>query len=82
MTLRCYLSSLLRIHHPDCKDCKAREQCGVQMRERLEELNLGMQPNLTRMGAGEEVVPHFDSKPGEAQASPPTSFAHQMKKTG
>ena len=37
MNLRCYLLSLLRIHHPDCERC-AREKYGVEMRKRLEEL--------------------------------------------
>ena len=39
MNLRCYLLSLLRIHRPDCARCKALEKCGLDMRERLAELN-------------------------------------------
>ena len=83
MKLRCYLLSLLRIHRPDCEHCKALEKCGLQMRERLAELNWQTQPNLTKKGLHSEVVPHFDSKLGEVVASPPISFAQeaqQMKK--
>ena len=36
--LRCYLLSLLRIHHPDCEHCNADEMCGDEMRKRLEAL--------------------------------------------
>jgi hypothetical protein len=80
--LRCYLLSLLRIHPPDCEHCKARERCGVEMRERLEELNGRTPPYSLNNGDHAEVVQVFDSKPGEGVTSPPTSFAHQMKKAG
>jgi len=80
--LRCYLLSFLRIHSSDCEHCKALEKCGLEMRARLQELNWRTQPNLVEKGAQGEAVPHFDSKPDEALASPPTSFAHQMKKAG
>ena len=46
MNLRCYLSSLLRIHRPYCQRCSAREIYGDEMRKRLEELNWRTQPNL------------------------------------
>ena len=41
MKLRCYLLFLLRIHHPDCQYCKAREGYATEMRKRLEELGWG-----------------------------------------
>ena len=65
MKLRCYLLSLLRIHHPDCEHCHARETCGDEMRKRLEELNWRTQPySLNHVGHG-EVVRVVDSKPSE-----------------
>ena len=82
MKLRCYLLSLLRIHRLDCEHCKAREKCGIEMRERLAELNRRTQPNLVKKGVQGEVVPDFDSKPGEVVARPPGSSAQQMKKAG
>ena len=39
MTLKCSLLTLLKIHRPDCEPCKALEKGGIEMRERLEELN-------------------------------------------
>jgi hypothetical protein len=42
--LRCYLLSLLRIHHPDCEHCVARKKYGIEMRKRLKELNWRTQP--------------------------------------
>jgi len=78
---RCYLLSLLRIHRPDCEHCKAREKCGVEMRERLEELNGRTQPYSLNNGDHAEVEQVFDSKSGEV-ALPPTSFAHEMEKAG
>jgi hypothetical protein len=52
------------------------------MRERLAELNWRTQPNLVKKGVHGEVVPDFDSKPGEVVARPPGSSAQQMKKAG
>ncbi len=52
------------------------------MRERLAELNWQTQPNAVKKGAHGEAVPHFDSKPGEVVASPPSLSAQQMKKAG
>ena len=82
MKLRCYLSSLLRIHRPDCEHCTAREKCGLEMRERLEELNWRTQPNWLLEEVHGEVVEVFDSKLGEVVASPLISLAHQVKKAG
>jgi hypothetical protein len=69
VNLRCYLLSLLRIHHPDCELCNARETRGDEMRKRLEELNWRTQqyPNNGDPGEGVEV---FDSKLGKVVASP------------
>jgi hypothetical protein len=78
--LSCYLLSLLRIHHPDCEHCKAREKYGIEMRKRLEELNWRTQPHPLNDGNHGEVVRGFDSKPGEVVASPPISLAQQEKK--
>jgi collagenase-like PrtC family protease len=77
---RCYLLSLLRIHHPNCEVCSAREKYGVEMRKRLEELNWRTQPYSPNDGNYEEVVGVFDSKPGEVAASPPISLAQNPKK--
>jgi hypothetical protein len=35
----CYLLSVLRIRSPDGQHCRAHLTCGVELRERLEELN-------------------------------------------
>lgn len=35
----CYVLSVLRIHSSDCEHCAAHLTCGVELRERLEELN-------------------------------------------
>ena len=80
MKLRCYLLSLLRIHHPDCKHCNLRETCGEAMRKRLEELNWRTQPNFFKNEVHGEVVEVFDSEPGEFEASPQISLAEQAKK--
>jgi hypothetical protein len=60
---KCYLLSLLRIHHPDCDLCNAREKYGEEMRRRLEELNWRTQPRSHGDHGG--AVGGFDSKPGE-----------------
>jgi hypothetical protein len=80
--LRCYLLSLLRIHHPDCEHCNVRETCGHEMRKRLEELNWRTQPYSPNNGDHGEVVEVFDSKPSEVVARMPISLAHQRKKAG
>ena len=73
MNLKCYLLSLLKIQHPDCEHCNAREKYGEEMRRRLEELNWRTQPGSPSNGV-------FDSKPAEVVASPPISLAQQQKK--
>ena len=75
---KCYLLSLLRIQHPDCELCNARERYGEEMRKRLEELNWRTQ--LRSHGDHGEVVKVFDSKPAEVVASPPISLVQQQKK--
>jgi hypothetical protein len=77
---KCYLLSLLRIQHPDCELCNAREKYGVEMRKRLEELNWRAQPRSLSNGDHGEVVEVFDSKPGEV-ISTPISLAQQKRKT-
>jgi len=74
---KCYLLSLLRIQHPDCELCNAREKYGEEMRKRLEELNWRTQPRSHGDHGG--AVGGFDSKPGEV-ISTPVSLAHQEKK--
>lgn len=61
MKLRCYLSSLLKIHRPDCEHC-ARETSGEVMRKRLEELRWREH--------SPEMVGVFDSHPGEVITLP------------
>jgi len=80
VNLRCSLLALLRIHSPDCEHCKAREEYGVEMRKRLEELNWRTQPHPLNDGDDELVVGVFDSKPGEVVASPPIALAQQQQK--
>jgi hypothetical protein len=78
VNLKCYLLSLLRIHRPDCELCNAREQYGVEMRKRLEELNWRTRARSFNNEEHDEVV--RDSKPAEGLASPPISLAQQRKK--
>ncbi len=81
MKLKCYLLSLLRIHRPDCEHCKARETCGIEMREWLAELNCRTQPySLNNEDRGKPV--EVDSKPAEVVAPPPISFEQLEKKAG
>jgi len=77
--LRCYLLSLLRIDHPDCERCNARETSGDEMRRRLEELNWRTQPDSLSNGGHEEVLAVFDSKPDKVAASPRISSAQRKK---
>ena len=81
MKLRCYLLSLLRIHPPDCEHCKARDKCGVEMRERLEELNGRTEPYSINNGNHAEVVQVFDSRSAEV-ALRPISLEQLEKKAG
>ena len=78
---KCYLLSLLRIQHPDCELCNAREKYGVEMRKRLEELNWRAQPRSLSNGDHGEVVEVFDSEPCEVVASPPISLKPEQRKT-
>ena len=80
--LRCYLLSLLRIHPLGCEHCKASEKSGVEMRERLEELNRQTQPNLLKKEIHGEIAEGVDSKPSEVLASAPISSAKREKKAG
>jgi len=73
VNLKCYLLSLLRIHHPDCELCNAREKYGEEMRRRLEELNWRTQPGSLNNGV-------FDSEPGEVIGTPVSLKAQQKKK--
>gem|GEM_PF-3392320 len=76
---KCYLLSLLRIHHPDCELCNAREKYGEEMRKRLEELNWRTQPRSLNNGDHGEALGVFDPKPAEV-ISTPVSLAQQEKK--
>jgi hypothetical protein len=77
--LRCYLESLLRMHRPDCEHCNPRVERGPEIRKRLEELNLRMQPRSVHSEEHEEVVRVFDSKSDEGVGSPPISSVQQKK---
>jgi hypothetical protein len=70
---KCYLLSLLRIHHSDCELCNAREKYGEEMRRRLEELNWRTQPSSPNNGVS-------DSKPGEVISTAISLKAQQQKK--
>jgi len=73
VNLKCYLLSLLRIQHPDCARCNARQTYGEAMRKRLEELNWRTQPRSLNNG--------FNSEPGEVIGAPVSLKAQQEKKT-
>ena len=77
---KCYLLSLLKIQHPDCELCNAREKYGEEMRKRLEELNWRTQPHSLNNGEHGEVVGVFDSKPRDVVAGTTISLAQQQKK--
>ena len=80
MKLRCYLLSLLRIHHPDCEHCNVRETRGHEMRKRLEELNWRRQPTVLKKEVhGDAVEVSNSALPGEVLASPQAQHA---KKAG
>jgi hypothetical protein len=78
VTAKCYLLSLLKIHRPDCADCKALEKCGLEMRERLEELNWRAQHYSLYREPDGEVVEVFNSMPGEVVVNPPVLSALQL----
>jgi hypothetical protein len=71
MNRKCYLLSLLKIHRSNCAQCKALEKCGLEMRERLQELNWRTQPYSLHRELHGEVGEVFNSKPGEVAASSP-----------
>ena len=73
---KCYLLSLMRMQHPDCELCNAREEYGVEVRRRLEELSWRVQPRSPNNA--DKLV--FDSKSGEVAGSPPMSLAQKQKK--
>jgi hypothetical protein len=81
VNLRCYLSSLLRIHRPDCEHCLARETRGDEMRKRLEELNWRTQPGPLKHGDHGAAAEVPDSAPGGFAASPPISLQAKQPKT-
>jgi hypothetical protein len=76
MTLKCYLLTLLKIHRPDCEPCKALEKGGIEMRERLEELN--SEP----AGIFGEVVGPFALTHGQTIGNPSVSLPQQGKRAG
>jgi hypothetical protein len=55
MKLRCFLLSLLKIHHPDCQRC-ARGTSGEVMRKRLEELGWRTHPSVSNYGDHAEGI--------------------------
>jgi collagenase-like PrtC family protease len=77
VNLRCYLLSLLRIHSPNCEVCNARKKYGVEMRQRLEELNWRTLPDSHANGDHGRVVEEFDSEPGELISTPVSLMAQQ-----
>lgn len=82
MKLRCYLLSFLRIHPLNCEHCKAHESFGLEMRERLEELNRRTQPNSLKTETHRDVAEAFNSKPSGVGASAPISSTEREKKAG
>jgi hypothetical protein len=56
------------------------EKYGIEMRQRLEELNLGMQAHSPSSGDHCDVVGVFDSEPSEV-ITLPISLAQQEKKS-
>ena len=80
MKLRCYLLSLLRIHHPNCEHYVARKRYGIEMRKRLEELGWRMQPCSQNNGNHKDRIELgvFDSEPAEVIALP-VSWKAQKK---
>src|SRR5260370_42155694 len=73
--LRCYFLSLLRIHRPDCEHCRAREKCGLEMRERLAELKRRTQSDLPKeeVHGGVGVGSAFTLRKGGATPPTPSS---------
>ena len=78
MKLRCYLLSLLRIHDSDCELCIAHERHGIEIRQRLEELNWRTLPRSANNG--DHRIEKVDSKSAKAQAPPAVSTKKQKAK--
>jgi hypothetical protein len=76
----CPLLTLLKMHDPDCEYCDPRETCGVEMRERLEELDWRTQTQSLKNGDHEKAVGVSDSKPREVVANRPISSKEQQRK--
>ena len=79
MRLRCYLSSLLRVHRSDCEHC-ARAKAGDEMRKRLEELNWRAQQYSPGHGDHGEAIEGIDAKPGEVPSPPISGKTPEEKK--
>lgn len=78
MKWRCYLLSLLRIHDSDCEICVAHERHGIEIRQRLEELNWRTLPrSANNVDHGIDDVGYQSRK---AQASPAVSTKQQKAK--
>jgi two-component system, NarL family, response regulator NreC len=73
--LKCYLLSLLRIHHPDCEHCNPRKTCGDELRNRLEELNWRMQQRTATSAAFQKLP---SRQLGMKEADPNVSYRHSM----
>lgn len=71
MKWRCYLLSLLRIHDSDCEICVAHERHGIEIRQRLEELNWRTLPRSPDNGG--HRIDDVGYKSRKAQASPAVS---------
>lgn len=37
--VQCYIRVFFKVHKPDCQHCRALEECGAQMTDRLRELS-------------------------------------------
>jgi hypothetical protein len=67
MNRKCHLLSLFKIHGPNCARCRALEKCGLEMRQRLEELKLADATVSVHREFHGELVEVFNS---EVAASP------------
>jgi hypothetical protein len=80
VNLRCYFLSLLKIHHPGCEVCNAREISGAAMRRRLEELNWRRQHSVNDRDDEVEFVDSKRTAEGVA-SSPLVNVKKEMKKS-
>jgi hypothetical protein len=78
MKWRCYLLSLLRIHDSDCEICVAHERHGIEIRQRLEELNWRTLPRSA--SDGDHRIDDVAYQSRKAQASPVVSTKQQKVK--